>query len=177
MIYTYEYQVILTSGYENRINIFAINPSLCDYDLKGRLVGHPSMVTAIQVIKNTPIVVSTDDFGSVRLWDIRHLKCFQQLSIGNRAMITKILDLGDRDIIAFLGTRLNVMKLQIMKKTKNDENLTIIRVEYDPTTLSLIVCTRKDVRIFDSESGRLRKIFGGLLENPEDEIACFRTLN
>ena len=47
--------------------------------LKGRLVSHLSMVTSMLCIENTPMLVSADDKGSVKLWDVRSLKCIQTL--------------------------------------------------------------------------------------------------
>ena len=34
------------------------------------------MVTAIELIPNTPIVLTADDGGNIKLWDIRSLKCY-----------------------------------------------------------------------------------------------------
>jgi len=34
------------------------------------------MVTAIELIQNTPIVLTADDGGNIKLWDIRSLKCY-----------------------------------------------------------------------------------------------------
>jgi WD40 repeat protein len=118
-----------------------------------------------------------DDFGQVRLWDIRTLKCIQQLSIGNKAKITRIIDISSEDQLAFLGTRLNLLSLQSTKKAQTDEGLWVIRAEFDITTNHFIVCTRRDVRILDSANGRVIKIFSALMEHPEDEIVCFRSLN
>lgn len=84
---------------------------MCDYEIKGSLIGHASMVTAVQIIANTPLIVSTDDYGSVRLWDIRSLKCVQELTFGNKSRISKIIDISQHSLLAFIGSRLNVITL------------------------------------------------------------------
>ena len=33
------------------------------------------MVTAVELVHNTPMLISADDFGIVKLWDIRNMKC------------------------------------------------------------------------------------------------------
>ena len=33
------------------------------------------MVTAIETIENTPMVISADDTGTIKVWDIRELRC------------------------------------------------------------------------------------------------------
>lgn len=43
--------------------------------IKGKLRGHTSMISSIQAIETTPMVVSADDLGVVRLWDIRYQSC------------------------------------------------------------------------------------------------------
>ena len=39
------------------------------------------------------------------------------------------------------------------------------------------MCSRKDVRFINIKNGRLKRIFTGLLENKDDEIAAFRSIN
>jgi hypothetical protein len=41
----------------------------------GKLIGHNSMVTAFVCIENSPMIVSSDDCGIIKVWDIRDLKC------------------------------------------------------------------------------------------------------
>jgi hypothetical protein len=41
----------------------------------GKLEGHTKMVTSVVCIKNTPMVVSTDDIGVIKVWDIRKFNC------------------------------------------------------------------------------------------------------
>lgn len=62
-------------GYENEVNIHKIDPDFKDNSHLGQLVGHNSMVTALCVIENSPMVVTADDCAVIKLWDIRKLKC------------------------------------------------------------------------------------------------------
>ena len=41
------YQLILTCGYDNRVNIYQLHKRYNDGDLLGKLEGHTSLVTAI----------------------------------------------------------------------------------------------------------------------------------
>ena len=65
------YQVLLVAGYEHNIPVFRINPEYYDLDIVGKLVGHTSIVTAILPIENSPLVITCDDMGNVKTWDIR----------------------------------------------------------------------------------------------------------
>ena len=55
------YQVLLSAGFENPISVYSIDPNYFDSLLVGKMVGHSSMVTALEVIEGTPMVVSADD--------------------------------------------------------------------------------------------------------------------
>lgn len=65
------YQVLITAGYENTIRLYGIDPDFYDAIEKGKLVGHQSMITAIQVIEKTPMLISSDDIGTIKVWDVR----------------------------------------------------------------------------------------------------------
>lgn len=166
MIDVVSFQLILTAGYENRINAFRIHETVCDYELKGKFVGSASMVTAISLMRDTSYLVSVDDFGCVRLWDIRTLKCVQQVSIGNKAKVTRILDMSEWGLMGFVGSRLNTLGLHSPPKAKDP--LHPLRVEVQGE--QVVVATKKDVRVFSLATGRLVKKV-----NMEDEISCFHS--
>ena len=71
MCYSTSYQILITAGFENTIQLYEINPYFHDATKKGKLIGHVSMVCAINVIENTPMVMSADDWGTIKIWDIR----------------------------------------------------------------------------------------------------------
>lgn len=73
--YFLTYQTLLTCGYENIINLHTIDPTYLDSSQVGQLIGHTSMVTALTCIEDSPMVVSSDDCGIIKVWDIRDLKC------------------------------------------------------------------------------------------------------
>lgn len=68
------------------------------------------------MIGKSPVLVSGDDGGTLRLWDIRTFSCLQSLNFGKKTQITKLLDLSDQQMICFLGSRVNLLKLDIRKK-------------------------------------------------------------
>ena len=53
----------MTVGYENIINIFSIHPVYFDCNKEGKLVGHTSMVTSIEMVDKSPMLISADDSG------------------------------------------------------------------------------------------------------------------
>ena len=97
--------MLITGGYENKIKVWSINPKYFDYSLTGTLIGHSSMVTAVTKIENTPMVISMDDIGIVKIWDIRSLVCVQSLQLGTRAMISNIIPVMEHERVCFIGSR------------------------------------------------------------------------
>ena len=109
MIYSTSYQTLITAGYEKSINLIQIDPEFLDYGVIGKLTGHTAMITAIQVIEKSPMVISGDDQGTIKLWDIRSLKCLQTLSFGQKTIISKFIDISDQGMIGFIGSRVHLM--------------------------------------------------------------------
>ena len=75
MEYFESYQVLLVAGFENTIKIFNFTAEHCELNSVGRLVGHTNVITAVKVINGTAMVISTDDKGIAKVWDIRKLVC------------------------------------------------------------------------------------------------------
>jgi WD40 repeat protein len=91
--YSNTYQVLLSAGYEKKINIFEINHKYLETNLKGQLLGHENLITSFTLVKNTPMVCSSDDKGKVKIWDLRNFKCVQTLDFRDKTIITKVLDM------------------------------------------------------------------------------------
>jgi hypothetical protein len=45
-----------------------------------------------------------------------------------------------------------------------------IRSEFNSIRDEIVICTRKDVRCMDLRTGKIQKIFTGLVEKSEDEL-------
>ena len=56
------------------------------------------------------MVISADDKGKVKVWDIRNYKCVQTLDFRDKTNITKLLDMIDLAKIVVLGTRINFVE-------------------------------------------------------------------
>lgn len=66
------------------------------------------------------MVISADDKGKVKIWDIRNYKCVQTLDFRDKTNITKLLDMIDLGKVGVLGSRINFVefdeKIEIQKK-------------------------------------------------------------
>lgn len=171
------YQVLITAGYENTISIWEINPNFLDHSHLGTLIGHNSMVTAIQCIEKTPMVVSADDSGIVKIWDIRSFKCFQTVDLCAKSIISRILDIDGFQKLCFVSSRVNFIEFDSQNDRRVGEDVFPLKVEFNYLNDELVICTRKDVRFIDLEKGRIGRIFQGLLRNNDDDITSFKCVD
>jgi WD40 repeat protein len=68
-----------------------------------------SMVTAIEILDKSPVLVSADDSGKVKLWDIRNFNCLQTFSIGSKSPIIRIIEIAECNKLCFLTSRVNLV--------------------------------------------------------------------
>jgi WD40 repeat protein len=104
------FQVLVVAGYENSIPVFNITPRYYDVNVVGRLVGHVSIVTALEVMEGTPMVVSADDTGCIKTWDIRSFQCYQTIEMSHKTIIGQLLNLDNINKVAFIGCRVNFIE-------------------------------------------------------------------
>ena len=81
------------SGLEKKIRIYDLHPVFMDASLKGELIGHENLITCFSLIADSPMLVSADDKGKVKLWDFRNLMCLQTIDFSDKTQITNLLDM------------------------------------------------------------------------------------
>lgn len=148
IVYFHSYSILVCGGFSNHVSLYKIHPKNLEVSLAGTLVGHQSMVTSFDCVEKTPMIISADDSGIIKIWDIRTMKCIQTVDCAQRTVITKIINAYDQGKLCFLGTRINMIDFDeaddIIRKQSSHDDLFPIKVEN--TDNSLIVVTRKDVR-------------------------------
>ena len=166
----------MTCGYENSISIYKIDGQYLDSNLMGKLIGHNSMVTAFVCIENSPMLISSDDCGIIKIWDIRDLKCIQTLELGFKTIITRLLDVSIKGKICFVGSRINFINFT-SPVLETHENLYPIQIEFNINNQELVFASRKDIRFMDLQSAIVTKIYSSIFNNSDDEITIFKCIN
>lgn len=174
-----DYRVLLVAGYENNIPILQISAKHTEIDIKGKLAGHLSLITAIECVESTPMVISADDSGCIKIWDIRSLKCFQTIDLNQRTSISKLVDVFSLNRIAFIGCRVSYLEFDKISQNRkmNEKNNIPIKADIDIEREQLIVSTTNGVRYYDLATGRVKKVVANLInKETEDEITAFSFL-
>ncbi len=92
LVYHETLHLFATAGYENVIRLYTLDPVFFDQQILGELVGHTSMVSAVTVVQESPMLISADDSGSLRVWDLRLQQCLQTVFFAPQMMFTKIVE-------------------------------------------------------------------------------------
>lgn len=76
------------------------------------------------------MVISSDDMGNIKVWDIRSLKCLQTINIGFRTTITHIVSVPEKQMIALLGTRVNFIFFDSVNLQTSSDDVYPIKVNH-----------------------------------------------
>jgi WD40 repeat protein len=72
MCYLQDYCVLGTSNFDPEVKLWGVTDSV---NLLGSLVGHLGQVNNIQHLKGTPLLISGDELGVIKSWDVRTQLC------------------------------------------------------------------------------------------------------
>lgn len=173
--------LILSVGFEYYINVWSPEVALNDA-FKGKLEGHYSPVIMCKFLSGSPMCVSVDEEGNVRIWDSRQLLCLQLIPQEKKNFkVSRLLNMHKHNRFVLYGNKMVFYDPKYRdsdikpKNQKVDENYPI-RVEFNKYYMTFYVCTMKDVRIYSSRTGELIKVFKNLRSNsndPESKIKYF----
>lgn len=99
--------MIITAGYHNMLEVFEVENKTFSINLKKELKGHSSIVTCVSDIKNTNFILSGDDSGEVRIWELNFMKCIQVVKVSK--YINDLYCTGEK--LIFSDSRLNTMQM------------------------------------------------------------------
>ena len=106
------------------------------------------------MVKGTPMVVSADDRGKVKVWNVRNFKCMQTIDFTDKVTITRVLDLGLENRIALVGSR--IIMLTFENKVEGVPQVVPMKVR--SSAEGMMVFSGQDIRRVDMKSGKLMAI-------------------
>ena len=166
---------IVTVGFEKTIHVWSPEVTLKQC-YNGRMEGHNCPVVACKFFKGRPLCVSADELGNVRVWDIRYMACIQIITQEKGKLeVSKIAILTKHDRFVLAGKRLMWFGLQRQSAVKSlNAELTPIFADFNLYYQQFVVVTKFDVRIYDSVTGYLKKIYTEVLDpKTESELSSF----
>lgn len=84
-------------------------------------------------------------------------------------------------MIGLIGSRLNLINFDeredIVKEFNLNESQIPIRIEFNPSKAEIIVCTRKELKFYDLNTGRCKFSTRGMMLDELDEIVAFKLIS
>lgn len=166
--------LILSVGFEYYINVWSPEVALNDA-FKGRLEGHYSPVIMCKFLSGSPMCVSVDEEGNVRIWDSRQLLCLQLIPQEKKNFkVNRLLSMPKYNKFILYGNKIvfydaKYRDTDIKPKNQKVEDNYPIRVEFNQYYMNFYVCTMKDVRIYSSRNGELVKAFKTLRSHTDTD--------
>ncbi len=200
LVYSPTFEVMFSAGFEAEICMWTFANSL-DITMSRRLPGHNAQITALQIMDSQHILLSADEIGYIKSWDILTLTCIQSYYFESRVSLSKVITISEHRFIV-VGNRFyffefevaataakkpaiasgpakssNVMGAMVApRKSGNVQNsaevTVVLGVEYAEKRKALFIATSKDVRVYDMQLGKCLRVYAGMVSEDE-EIARF----
>jgi hypothetical protein len=157
---------ILSTGFEYNVNIYCTDLSL-DSAFKGKLEGHFVPLIDCKFINMTPICVSIDEEGNVRIWETVLRICLQSITNTKRNLtINGLLIMGKINKFVMFGNNLSFFEAKYKDQKDslydmNEENHPI-KVSYNKYYQQFYVTTLNDIKIYNN-NGSLDKRFKNII--------------
>lgn len=68
-------------GYQSNISVYEIDTKTFDINLVTQLQAHSSILTCAANLPGTSMIISGDDIGHLKLWDLNYMRCLQSIKI------------------------------------------------------------------------------------------------
>ena len=159
---------ILSTGFEYNINLYCTDLSL-DNVFRGKLEGHFVPLIDCKFISYTPICVSVDEDGNIRIWETLLKVCLQNIPNSKRNItLNGILIMREINKFVIFGNNLSFYDSKYKEENDNfnesyEENHPI-KICYNKYYQHFYVSTLNDIRIYNSQ-GKLDKIFKKIIDN------------
>jgi len=102
--YSEDLKLLVSASFSSIVSVWTLD-NLSDVGLYKELQGHTKIVSALHVVKGTPILVSSDTSGLVKTWDLRHPQCLQSIKL-RKSNISHFLNIPSVSCLCGVGSRL-----------------------------------------------------------------------
>lgn len=165
---------ILSVGFEYYINIWSPVVAL-DEAHYGTLEGHYSPVISCKFLSGSPMCVSCDEEGNLRIWDCRSKITLQLIPQEKKNFkVNKLLCMSKYNKFILYGNKIvffdpKYRDTDIKPKNQKVEENYPVKVDFNSYFLNFYITTMKDVKIYSSKDGELVKTFKSLRNSVEGD--------
>lgn len=172
------YSTVVVAGFSRDVPIYELNVKHKEISRTGVLVGHHSNIAVIEVVENSPTVISVDDIPVVKLWDARTFKCIQTVNFKVGTTMLAMVAIPEHMKFAFISSRVNIIDLQPFFGDKysnlldpSNRELLVNDVVYDQKRKVFSVFSNKAVLEIAASNGATNRILTNTFNNEtEDDL-------
>ncbi|TMW63890.1 hypothetical protein Poli38472_014800 [Pythium oligandrum] len=158
LAYSSEYRFLVSAGFD--FDVLVWNPYVDQLIL--RLHGHNNSLCGVEIIPDTPQIITADVDGVFKVWDIRNFACMQTFTAEGMGHVNKIVSVTSQKRIVAAGKKLIKFDYEKLENPKLTDDHPVFAALYNPTSLSFITAAGKDVKIWDARLGKLLRVYRGL---------------
>ena len=162
MCFIPDYKLLATASFGNNVILWRF----IDQDISkcGELIGHTSQVAAVDYLLDAPVVITWDDLGVIKTWDIRNGLCIQTHIPDSKIVIKKFLNLDEN---TFIGISKRCLWFQY-EESNVQRKIWKMLFEYNPEVNELYIGTKTNIRWVDLHTGKTNRVLANIVEEGEE---------
>ncbi|KAL3658142.1 hypothetical protein V7S43_016774 [Phytophthora oleae] len=158
LTYSPEYRFLVSAGFD--FDALVWNPYVDQLIL--RLHGHNNSLCGVEIIPDTPQIITADVDGVFKVWDIRNFACMQTFTAENMGYVKNIVSITSEKRIVAAGKKLIKFDYEKLENPELTDDHPVFIALYNPTSLSFITAAGRDVKIWDARLGKLIRVYRDL---------------
>ncbi|KAH7459783.1 hypothetical protein PRIC2_010671 [Phytophthora ramorum] len=158
LAYSPEYRFLVSAGFD--FDALVWNPYVDQLIL--RLHGHNNSLCGVEIIPDTPQIITADVDGVFKVWDIRNFACMQTFTAENMGDVKNIVSVTSEKRIVAAGKKLIKFDYEKLENPELTDDHPVFIALYNPTSLSFITAAGRDVKIWDARLGKLIRVYRDL---------------
>jgi WD40 repeat protein len=134
-------RTLLPLTYTSSLAIWTVKDLQFDPQLKFVLRGHKGIVTCADSLHEAPLLVTGDDAGEIRVWELTYMRCLQSVKLARWLGGIKLI--GEH--LLYSDSRINLLPLERLVPPRPEKE-TPLYLAHQPQEKALWMFTRKDAR-------------------------------
>ena len=157
LAYSSDYRFLVSAGFDYDALVW--NPYVEHLIL--RLHGHQASLCGVEIIPNTPQIITGDVEGVFKVWDIRNFSCMQTFT-GESLHPSSFVSVTPHKRIVTSGRKFHIFDYEKLANPELTDDNPVFCALYNPTSMTFITAAGSDVKIWDAQTGSLIRVYRNL---------------
>eukprot|EP00755_Sulcionema_specki_P024229 Sspe_Gene.80783::Locus_51184_Transcript_1_1_Confidence_1.000_Length_3378::g.80783::m.80783 len=182
LVFSRQHQLLLSSGYEYEALVWILHvKAFRPWKLTDKHRPHFGPIIGLFAVPNSPQVVTTDNKGMVKIWDIRSFACVQTILPDHGEVSCKEFTasayIESTSSILMSGSRATFLyKYDQTKSSTSTDDYSLVGATYNSEARLIVTVHRTSVKLWNEDTGVIESMFEEVLPGGE-EITAFCICN